>query len=766
MGRTLGIQPELSQSERALWTAASFCPPVILLITIAVAADGFSMSDKYIVFVVTIAVVPALGLLQLSSAGIVRTLTSDTALGRYLCLNLAAVAAVSPLLASMPYGERPTPGVWYAVAATYLIGLALLVASLGRASHGLVDRYGRAAGWMLVVATPVIFVEATILPVEWFSGFNRTPALAGVFGAAILYLLWLLGIDIPDRTRRSALLLLTSAVPALAAVAMCNVQLDYDALHYTAYLAPAVALQHGRIPLIDIFCQYGQAYLLYNAAFAILPATFHAAALTTALANVAYTLCFVAILRKVISNHLVFVPLATGLVFVVWLSLHFSINGTPSLGGVRYLPVALLGAVLVWMRPARAFSVVSTAALMLCWAWSLEAALFGTFVYLSFALALSVSDGQGLRQGCQRFAAFLGRIALLFTAFMVVVALAYLAFFWQLPRYDLYLGMVMAYVGPTPFTQYSVVRQGFYAWAPILTALSVVPCLIVRVCVARIAFERLPEIAVTWALAVASSVYLLHLTDPIYIKTMLLPLLTFLLTAVSSAIETTSPVRRLTGTQMSFALVFLFLAGLLCGSTAFYFLRPPAFASSSTSALAELVHHRRFVPPDFSDRLRALCQPAGALATGNVCHDQPNMPPVHYREFAELVAKWQGSSPSILVFHPVDALLSATLRKSHRLPLTFAYVDGFSPALYQYILDRSQPVISRELADGETLIVVKDAATLNELQWRLLKTIAEQWRFERIDGTDHFDVYRLRKSGEAGERFVLPDRPLRGRNSL
>jgi hypothetical protein len=766
MGRTLGIQLELSQSERALWTAVSFCPPLILLLIVALSAGGFGLADKYAVFIAIIAVVPALGFLGLSSARIVRVLTTETALDRYLCLNLASVLAVSPLLASVPYGERPAPGPWYAIAATYLFALALVITGLGRSGGGSFDRYVRAAGWMLVVVTPVVFVEATVPPVEWFSGFNRTPALAGVFGAALLYLLWLLRIDIPDRTRRPPMLLLTSAVPVLAAVAMCNVQLDYDALHYTAYLAPAAAAQNGRIPLVDVFCQYGQAYLLYNLAFALLPATFHAAALTTALANVAYTLCFVAILRKVISNHAVFVLLATGLVIVVWLSLHFSINGTPSLGGLRYLPVALLGAALVWMRPGRSFSVVSIAALLLCWAWSLEAALFGTFVYASFGLASSVSDGQGLQQGRKRVAIFLGRIVLLFITFVALAALTYLGLFKQLPRYDLYFGMVMAYVGPAPFTQYSVLQQGFYAWAPILTALFAVPCLIVRVCITQKKLERLPEIAVTWALAVVASTYLLLLTDPIYIKTMLLPFSVFLLAAVSATIETGVQARKLTVTHISFAPAFLFLVGSLSGSAAFYFMRPPAFASSSTSVLAELVHHRRFVPPDFSARLRALCQPAGTLATGNVCHDQPNMPPVHYREFAELVAKWQESSPSILVFHPVDALLSATLRKPHRLPLTFAYVDGFSPALYQYILNRSQAVISRDLADGETLIVVKDVATLNELQWRLLKMIAEQWRFERVDSTDNFEVYRLRKSGAAGERFVLPDRPLRGRNSL
>jgi hypothetical protein len=486
----------------------------------------------------------------------------------------------------------------------------------------------------------------------------------------------------------------------------------------------------------------------------------------TALANVAYTFCFIAILRKAIFGHIVFIVLATGLVIAFWLNFYFSVNGTPSLGGVRYFPVALLGAVLVWLGGGRRFSVASISALLLCWAWSLEAALFGTFIYGSFAVAVAASSGLDLKMVAISIAVFAGQLAALFLTFAAFVAAAYLIVTGQLPRYDLYAGMVLAYVGPDPFMDYNFFQQGFFVWAPILVAFFAVPCLMVRACVSLAKFERLPEISVIWALAVVFSVYCLVSTQPLYIKVAIFPLFALLFVAVDTVIGDGSRAPAVTASQISLGLIFVFVGGLLCGAASFNFLRSPAFASGSTSALSELVHHGRLLPPDFSTRLRALCQPDGPLATGNVCHDQPNMPPVHYREFAGLAERWQASSPAIFAFHPMDALFTAALHKPHRLPVTFAYVDGFSPALYRDIIDRSRPVISNSLVDGETLILPKELASLNELQYRLLKLIAEEWRFERVETTDNFEVYRLHKTGSAGVRFTLPNRQLKGRNSL
>jgi hypothetical protein len=144
------------------------------------------------------------------------------------------------------------------------------------------------------------------------------------------------------------------------------------------------------------------------------------------------------------------------------------------------------------------------------------------------------------------------------------------------------------------------------------------------------------------------------------------------------------------------------------------------------------------------------------------------MPNAHYREFEALIQKWQGNQPTIFAFHPSDALMNASLNKAHRLPVTFAYVDGFSPALFEYIVDRSRSVIAHDLRAGDTLILTKDLPSLNELQWALLKVISASWELKRIDQSEHFAVFRLEDAGStrSGLSLVLPDRPIKLRNSL
>ena len=46
---------------------------------------------------------------------------------------------------------------------------------------------------------------------------------------------------------------------------------DFDVEHYNAYVAPAIAVLHGKIPLIDVFCHYGFSYLLFTLVFMFLP---------------------------------------------------------------------------------------------------------------------------------------------------------------------------------------------------------------------------------------------------------------------------------------------------------------------------------------------------------------------------------------------------------------------------------------------------------------------------------------------------------------
>ncbi len=548
-----------------------------------------------------------------------------------------------------------------------------------------------------------------------------------------------------------------------ATLLMIDVQLDYDALHYTAYLAPVAAQQAGRLPLLDVFCQYGQAYQIYAAAFLLLPATYHAAALVTAVVNVLYTFSFIVLLRKVVRNNLAFALLGTLLPIIF--SLQFSHNRTPSLGGVRYLPVVLVGVALVLAPARRLFTGGSLAAIVLCWLWSLEAAVYGTFVYISYAAAVSVTASAGLFEPVRRFLHFAARLILVLLFFAAAILIVYQLGTGRLPRYDLYVDQVLAYVGPDPFMEYNFFRQGFFAWAPVLVGFFVVPCAIVQRWVSGSGGERLPEIAVVWAVTISLSIYCLQSTQPIYVTVGFIPLVTLLAAALDLSCRSDGP--WLSASQIGLGLVFIAVIGYFAGVSGYYF-SPPTYSSPSNSALAELIYDRRVTPPDFAERLGQMCDHGHDLEVGSVCSGQPPLPDPYFDEFISLVRKWQGEQPSFFAFYPATPLMSAVLHKPQRLPVTFSYVDGFAPALFKYTVERSTPIIAKDLKPGDTLIVDNDLMGLNELDWALLKVVAAHWKLAKVEGSEHFSVVRLETLNGAtdAQTLKLPDRPVKLRNSF
>jgi hypothetical protein len=767
LARTIFHAFALSQRERTLWTAASFCLPTLLVLSIAVTSNGFVAHDKYIIFTLILAVVPLCGFAFRSSHGVVTRLTAPASQDLFICLNLASLLVLTPWLGSTTYGEALPRLIWIAIVAAYITTLCGALALVLRFTPHALSGIVAICAQTLIVVTPVVFAVAVIFPVEWLAGLSVPAAWTGAAFAASVCVTWLVRSLLARRPSLSILPTILAWIgPLASAILVLDVQLDYDALHYTAYLAPAAAVAGGRVPLLDVFCQYGQPYLLYNAAFVLLPPTFHTAALTTALINVLYTVGFIIVLRALVADRVIFFLLGSALPAVFFLQ--YSINRTPSLGGIRYLPVILLGAALVRVSRERYFSPFSIAALLLCWAWSLEAAIYGSFVYLAFVCAAGVTTTSTFLGLLSFITKALATLLLWLGLFVIAVIIVYEITTGQLPRYDLYLSEVLAYVGPDPFMDYNFFRQGFFTWAPILVGFFIVPCWMVMSLTGREKPANLPRITVAWALAVVFSVYCLLSTQPLYILTALFALLVLLIGGLSAAVEDAGGRKAPTVSFLSLSLVFTLVFGLLSGTAGYNFARPPAYATQSTSMLAELVFYGRPWPEDFFSLLKTICHPGDYLTVGNVCTgDTPTANP-HYPEFAALVREYQGERSTIFAFHPSDALMNAALQKPNRLPVTFPYVDGFSPQLFRHIVQRSEDVITNDLRSGETVIITRDIETLNELQWALLSALVDRWDLVKVKSSEHFDVFELRPldSQSGGNVLHLPERPLGHRNQL
>jgi hypothetical protein len=757
--------PRFTPLEKPIWICGSFAPPLILILSIACASTGVTAVGKYTIVTLFLGVIPVVFSIFSTRP---QFAMSENQTG-FLLLNLAfTFVGVVLLIVNIWWPKLPTfnPPL---LAICYFAGIALFFLK-GRKSLVRSERIE----WMtiaLISVTPVLLAAATILPAEWHLAkpLNVRAGAVGAILGVVLLVIWRHPVG-KWFSESSVFKWLGFIVIFAAPFAMLDGELDYDTLHYTAYLGPATAVSAGRVPLVDVFCQYGQTYLLYNLAFAWLPSTYGSAAAVTSIANALYTVSFLIILRRMVRHHFAFVVLAATLPFFFWLIYHYSPNMTPSQGGMRYLSIAVLGAILVWMPPRRLFSALSTAALLICWAWSFEAAIYATVVYFIFGLATVASSASDFHTRLIEFSRFALALAGLFVTGLITVIVLYMALLHEVPRYDLYVSMILAYVGSDPFMEYAYFDDRFLGWVPLLASLFPIAWLIARQVFERDAKapEMLPQFAVVWALTCVMSLYCLVSTQGFVLKVALLPFFILVYATVERAVSAARGNQAIAVSEIGIAPVFVFLIFLLSGVSVASFSGLPAYASPNTSLLRHLISDGRPFRKDISEHLRKICNDNGLVEPGNVCSGDVNIPSAHYSEFADLIAKWQSSDDSLLVFHPADALVSVTLHKPHALPVSFSYTDGFSPTLFRYILQRADPIIQNRLHAGQMLVATKELKSLNELEWALLNRIVKTWALERVAETEHFAVYRLLKESAAatGPLMGLPNRAIKSRNGF
>jgi hypothetical protein len=764
-------------AEKYAWLCGSFGPLLILLLSTAVTLNGFVSHDKYVVVVVLLGVVPLLNLFFINRISRWSWLVRPGAAKALLVLNLSFVLAGTVWFGGPTFGLRLSRFNAGALSAEYLSALAVFLAFLYTCRKAILPSLGHR--WLsvgtlvLVFVTPVLLTAAVVLSTNWFTirPFNKWAALFGGAGALVTMVLWRVPLHTASANRwRKSLAWGTTILTFLAPFGMMDAQLSYDTLHYTAYLGPATAVASGRVPLIDVFSQYGQSYLIYSFALLFLPKTFHAAALVTTFCNATYILCGLIILRKLIRNHLVFLILGASLPFFFWLTYHYAATNTPSHGGLRYLPIFLTSTSLVLMSRQKVFTPFSVAAILLAWAWSFEATIYSSFVYATFLIARACSDSATLRGAIVLAVLYLGRLLALLALFVALVSSAYWVVTTRLPRYDLYLSLVLAYVGPDPFMDYTFYQSGFFGWVPVLVGYFVAVSMVVRKCLAENGGKPdwIAQLAVLVAMAVAIGVYCLISTQAFILKAVLLPFYLLLYWALEAAVSCRPKEAFVSVSEMWLAPVFIFLFAVLAGVSVSNFSGDPMYATPNTSALRHLVSYGWPLPQDFNQRLDSFCGPPSTIEPNSACSPGGHLPALHYDEFKSLLSRWQQDSSTLMTFHPLDTVMEVYYQKPHTLPLSFAYVDGFSPALFKYIVDRSRNIMAKELRAGQTVVMTKDLSLLNELQWALLTQLAVLWALERVDETEHLAVYRLVKDSTTavGPLLTLPNRPVKTRNSL
>jgi hypothetical protein len=159
--------------------------------------------------------------------------------------------------------------------------------------------------------------------------------LLGVFALVGAYVLWWRKVQATET--HSGWTLLVCFSPVL----LFSIQNSFDTGHYDALIAPAIAVLHGKVPLVDVFCQYGLGYLLLTLAFWVLPNTYAVCAVIVSLMNIWVSVLYLLMLRLLIKNPYAFSIMGVASVFGTYFCNEISTNLVPSALSFRYLPALL-----------------------------------------------------------------------------------------------------------------------------------------------------------------------------------------------------------------------------------------------------------------------------------------------------------------------------------------------------------------------------------------------------------------------------------------
>ena len=735
---------------------------------------GFSEGDKTLTLIAIYFVFPLFVSLIYLSPRYFEHLFSRSTAQIVLFINLVYILYGVNLFYDLSHLVKHTSFVSAPLIKHYVITLAgfLILASWRTFTplFVLIAKMLEPVNWVLGAGAAVAFLVAVVFPADWL-GTARVDWVAFYCGIAVAVFLCLLPrgnaflTSIP-RVRMIVKYGVTGVV-FLFPLLMMDARATYDALHYTAYLAPANAVANGGIPLVDVFSQYGQSYLLYALGFLVLPHTYHAAAIVTSAATALYLLGFLLILRKVVHGDIMFFVGGCLSLFFFMMFHHHNMNTTPSHGGMRYLPPMLVAVALTYIGQRR-FSPLSIAALAICCFWSFEAMLYGSSIYLAFLIAEAGMRSDRFSDALRAISKNIGAFAAVVAGIWLGIVGVYLISVGRLPRYDLYLDLVGSYVGNDPFMEYRYVQANFYAWmVPVLVYFAGL-CFIARQVFGckEDKSSWVPQLAIMTALGVCLGMYCFISTQAFILKVTLLPFYLFLFWAFEL---TGRALGRyvISGTRIMLMPVFVLIVGLMFGVGFKNFSDPPNYSSHNTVVLKSLVDDGRLLPRKYGERLENFCPLPGEEEIANACFQQAHVPAVDLSEANTMISKWMPMDRRLMLFHPQDAIHLFFNKKENVFPFSFSYVDGFSRKLFDRIVEKSHKIIMTSLPEGQVMIVTKNIATLDELQWAVLHDVLENWQAEKVDETEHLAVYRLTHRTDLNPDAVLamPNRPVMSRNT-
>lgn len=536
------------------------------------------------------------------------------------------------------------------------------------------------------------------------------------------------------------LTLLVSCSPILLIDAM-NV---FDIEHYNAYLAPAIAVLNGKIPLIDVFCHYGLSYLVFTIAYLFMPNNYAIAGLIVSGLNVVCWITLLLMLRAMVKNPVYFTVLAISSVFGINYMFGHSLNISPSALCMRYLPSIIFAYVLLISIDSKKFQENANVlfkrlwfnALMLINAfWSVESLCSMIVMYVGYQWLGNTT----WRLFFNRVAGFFAWIFFVYLVFYVI----YFICFKQFPNYSIYLNYIYDYMNPYHkigdrfLLVDTSVYQDSFLWIIFATTQLVCFFYFLR----HRFFDKETDIyhLKVLFLNIVATVFLVYFILQGSFVTMMISgypaLMLFLSVLVLEKEKTKSDVLRVFSSASLCVISFVFFTSGLNVLSVEY---KDFFKQGDL--LYESFQHRGLSLDRFLYNLTHFCsKKEKSPGVGNVIAIEENtcVRNSHHEALKEAVNKWYPKEKEIWLFHRDLTEILIETHKVHKV-LVSPVNDSVVRSLYEKVLSDAL----KKAKFGDVIIVEKDF-NLFPIELAILKNISKVFNFKLLEETPQLKVFQL-----------------------
>jgi hypothetical protein len=572
-------------------------------------------------------------------------------------------------------------------------------------------------------------------------------------GASVLVIMLLVQVFFFEKRKPSDFSKYYTILLCFSPLLLFDVVNNFDVEHYNAYVAPAIAVLHGKIPLIDVFCHYGFSYLLFTLLFLFLPNNYSVLGAVISGMNVWCLILFLLMLKRVVRNPSYFLILSITTVFGSHYLLAHSENIIPSALAMRYFPTFLIMYCLfkrLYASNASENKAFFTAPilfflLVLNALWSIESILF-LLVMVSAYFWLTIDSWKHMGVALIKLVAFIFGVYL-------AVALVYGLVLGQLPSYKTYLKYIYYYLDPDTKigSRFLFVNNGFlsrfFIWIP-MAIMHVVGLfyLVYHRFVKKIRNIEIQSLLFLNAVGVASVVYFIFQPS----------LFTFICTGYPSLLVLVGGLIQLKEKTKSGCFRFGLNLSLIVMTYIFIVIMAlsvksrPATAEPNGNILTQFLYDGNIFHENFFYNLNHFCtnkspeNRSDVLAiTENSCKRNG-----YHQEMYDVIDKWFKNEDEILLFHRdlTEALVEH--HKIHRLMVS-PLNDYLSYDIRSHVMSK----VSSYVHLGDIVVVDKDL-NLFPIEISILKKMDTMFSFSLLEETPHFMVFKLTNKQEKKESDI------------